>query len=85
MAILTNDTEQTLVYPSLGIELAPGESFDDASDVVTASAPKKASKNAAVALAPVDTATESVSDTTVENTSDVSETGADAPAATPSA
>ena len=79
MAIIKNDTEQTLVYPSLGIELAPGESFDDAK------ASKKASKNAAVAPASVDTATESTRAVTVENTSDVSETVADASAATPSA
>jgi hypothetical protein len=85
MAIITNNTEQTLVYPSLGVELAPGESFDDASDVVSEPAPKKASKNAAAAPASVDTATESTPAVTVENTSDVSETVADASAATPSA
>jgi len=79
MAIFTNDTEQTLVYPSLGIELAPGESFDDAK------ASKKASKNAAVAPASVDTATEPAPVAAVENTSESSETVADAPAATPSA
>jgi len=85
MAIITNDTEQTLVYPTLGVELAPGESFDDSSDVVTAPASKKASKNAAVASASVDTATESTPAVTVENTSESSETVADASAATPSA
>jgi hypothetical protein len=83
MAIFTNDTEQTLVYPFLGVELAPGESFD--TDAKTAPAPKKATKNAADATAPVDTATESTPAATVENTSEPSETVADASAATPSA
>lgn len=85
MAIFTNDTEQTLIYPTLGVELAPGESFDDASDVVTAPASKKATKNAAVAPASVDTATEPAPAAAVENISDVTETVADASAATPSA
>ena len=77
MAIIKNDTEQTLVYPSLGIELAPGESYDDKA--------KKPSKNATATPAPVDTATESTPAVTVENTSESSETVADAAVATPSA
>ena len=77
MATYTNDTEQTLVYPTLGIELAPGESFDDKA--------KKPSKNATVAPTSVDTATEPAPVAAVENISVDTETVVDATVATPSA
>jgi hypothetical protein len=59
VATYKNETEETFVFPSLGLTVAPGDTFDTDADITTAGVnvsgkPSKKADAPVVAPAPVD-------------------------------
>lgn len=89
MPLFTYEGEQELTFPTLGVVVNYGDTFEapasfTAPNVVAATG-KKATKNATATTVLEDTATESASVATVENASDIAESDTIDAVATPSA